>query len=64
MSINKPDLNELILLFEPEQEALDSFFEKYKEEMNSRNLEKDLPLDAEFLLLLLRDWIFLKLLKY
>ena len=48
MSINKPDLNECILLFEPEQEALDSFFKKYKEEMNSRNLEKDLPLDVVF----------------
>ena len=30
MKINKPDFNECVLLFEPEQEALDLFFEKYK----------------------------------
>ena len=48
MKINKPDFNECVLLFEPEQEALDLFFEKYKEEMNRHSLEKDLPLDIIF----------------
>ena len=28
MKINKPDFNECVLLFEPEQETLDLFFEK------------------------------------
>ena len=48
MSINKPDLNECILLFEPEQEALDLFLTKYKKEMDSRHLESDLSLDILF----------------
>ena len=48
MKINKPDFNECILLFEPEQEALDSFFEKYKEEMDYYSLEKELPPDVIF----------------
>ena len=48
MKINKPDFNECVLLFEPEQEALDLFFEKYKEEMNRHSLEKDLPPDIIF----------------
>ena len=48
MNINKPDLNECILLFEPEQEALDLFLTKYKKEMDSRHLESDLSLDILF----------------
>ena len=48
MKINKPDFNECLLLFEPEQEALDSFFIKYKEDMDSNSLEKDFPLDVIF----------------
>ena len=48
MKINKPDFNECLLLFEPEQEAMDSFFVKYKEDMDFHSLEKDLPLDVIF----------------
>ena len=58
MKINKPDLNECLLLFDPEQEALDSFFIKYKDEISYRRLEKDLPLDIIFFYLfgVVVDW--------
>ena len=48
MAVNKPELDECTLLFDPEQEALNIFLKKYEKEMDTRHLEKDLPLDILF----------------